>query len=110
MVVGLVLRWGEMMERGMGEVMVVGAEPVGESGVELLEAEPIAGPDEVFLEGAKDALGVCVSFWVVESGEDLAQIERTAGGHEGGGGGLAAVVTDEQERPVDHRVRLGTGR
>ena len=40
----------------MREVVIVVVEPACESGMELLEAEPVAWPDEVFLEGAEDAL------------------------------------------------------
>ena len=50
--------------------------------VELLETVPVGGPDEVFLEGAEDAFGVGVSLWVVESGEDLAQIRLHADPHQ----------------------------
>ncbi len=63
----------------------------------LGRAFPLAQPDKLFLQRARQALGTGIALGIVVAREGLADPEALASLHEGNGGRLAAVIRHERK-------------
>ena len=55
----------------MREVGVVVVDPFSQVHLEAKRVFPVVAPDDVFFDGAHDAFGVWIAFWVWPGCEDL---------------------------------------